>query len=300
MKDFASRVATGDLESPLEMEQSNLFGIFTESFDMMREELKASRTRETELKRKEKELVAELSHDLKTPITGIDSICDVLHLKVQDPYVLGKVEGIQKKTQQMELLVSDLLTAALDDLGEMTVNCTDESSEILHDIIKAADTRSLVRESAVPECMLHIDAKRMQQVIGNIVGNSYKYKGSGWGDREETFGSLIAKREANIDMVINEKVTYQKDYIVEIVCNPLLHFFPADRESSYRDMELYANENLIGKWRFSKAKTDKVSCKLPLNVIKQSRLNLRFVIINPADLNLSEIFQVNEIKIKEE
>ena len=147
--------------------------------------------------------------------------------------------------------------------------------------------------------------KDKQYKIGETIdftcfGNSYKYKGSGWGDREETFGSLIAKREANIDMVINEKVTYQKDYIVEIVCNPLLHFFPADRESSYRDMELYANENLIGKWRFSKAKTDKVSCKLPLNVIKQSRLNLRFVIINPADLNLSEIFQVNEIKIKEE
>ena len=65
-------------------------------------------------------------------------------------------------------------------------------------------------------------------------------------------------------------------------------------------MELYANEKLIGKWRFTKSKTDKVSCKLPLNVIKQSRLNLRFVIINPADLNLSEVFQVNEIKIKEE
>ena len=175
MKDFAGRIAMGDLDSPLEMEQSNLFGAFTESFDIMREELKASKARETELKRKEKELVAELSHDLKTPITGIDTICDVLSLKVRDEYVLGKVEGIQKKTRQMELLVSDLLTAALDDLGEMTVNCTDESSAVLHDIIRAADTRSFVRENAVPECMVHIDVKRLQQVFGNIIGNSYKY-----------------------------------------------------------------------------------------------------------------------------
>ncbi|MDE6314360.1 MAG: HAMP domain-containing histidine kinase [Lachnospiraceae bacterium] len=175
MKEFAGRIAMGDLDSPLEMEHSNLFGAFTESFDIMREELRASKARETELKRKEKELVAELSHDLKTPITGINTICDVLSLKVQDKYVLGKVEGIQKKTQQMELLVTDLLTAALDDLGEMTVNCTDENAAVLYDIIRAADTRSLVRKSTIPECMIHIDIKRMEQVIGNIIGNSYKY-----------------------------------------------------------------------------------------------------------------------------
>ena len=70
MKEFAGRIAMGDLDSPLEMERSNLFGAFTESFDIMREELRASKARETELKRKEKELVAELSHDLKTPING--------------------------------------------------------------------------------------------------------------------------------------------------------------------------------------------------------------------------------------
>lgn len=175
MKEFAGQIAMGDFDSPLEMERSNLFGAFTESFDIMREELRASKARETELKRKEKELVAELSHDLKTPITGINTICDVLSLKVQDKYVLGKVEGIQKKTQQMELLVTDLLTAALDDLGEMTVNCTDENAAVLYDIIRAADTRSLVRRSTIPECMIHIDVKRMKQVIGNIIGNSYKY-----------------------------------------------------------------------------------------------------------------------------
>ena len=175
MKEFAGRIAMGDLDSPLEMERSNLFGAFTESFDIMREELRASKARETELKRKEKELVAELSHDLKTPITGINTICDVLSLKVRDKYVIGKVEGIQKKTQQMELLVTDLLTAALDDLGEMTVNCTDENAAVLYDIIRAADTRSLVRRSTIPECMIHIDIKRMEQVIGNIIGNSYKY-----------------------------------------------------------------------------------------------------------------------------
>ena len=71
MKDFASYVAAGDLDRPLEMDRGNMFGAFSESFDIMREELKASRARELSLQKKERELIASLSHDLKTPVTGI-------------------------------------------------------------------------------------------------------------------------------------------------------------------------------------------------------------------------------------
>lgn len=52
MKDFASCVAAGDLDRPLEMDKGNLFGAFSESFDIMREELKASRERELYLQKK--------------------------------------------------------------------------------------------------------------------------------------------------------------------------------------------------------------------------------------------------------
>lgn len=178
MKSFAGRVAMGDLDSPLEMQQDNMFGAFTESFDIMREELKASRQRENELKRKEKELVAQLSHDLKTPITGINTICDVMSVKTEDEYLRGKIEGIQSKTEQMENLVNDLLTSTLDDIGEMTVNCTDERSGVLREIVAASDPKGVVREEDIPECMIRVDMKRMPQVIGNIIANSYKYAGT--------------------------------------------------------------------------------------------------------------------------
>ncbi|MDF2686752.1 MAG: hypothetical protein K0S55_1935, partial [Clostridia bacterium] len=39
LQDFASHVAKGNLDIPLEMDKSNMFGAFTESFDLMREEL---------------------------------------------------------------------------------------------------------------------------------------------------------------------------------------------------------------------------------------------------------------------
>lgn len=41
MQSFAGKVAEGRLDEPLEMDRNNLFGAFSESFDIMREELSA-------------------------------------------------------------------------------------------------------------------------------------------------------------------------------------------------------------------------------------------------------------------
>lgn len=66
MKQFAEKIADGDLEFKLPMDRGNYFGAFTESFDLMREELIRARQGEYEANIRKKELVAELSHDIKT------------------------------------------------------------------------------------------------------------------------------------------------------------------------------------------------------------------------------------------
>lgn len=175
LKKFAGVIAMGDLDEPLIMERSNIFGIFTESFDIMREELKASREREIALKIKEKELVASLSHDLKTPVAGIRVLCEMLEVKVEDEYVSHKIKKISNKTMEINALLDDLLSSALDDLGELKVSCAEVSSEVLSGIVEDNDTRKLVQAKNIPACLLNIDTKRISQVIGNIITNSYKY-----------------------------------------------------------------------------------------------------------------------------
>ena len=181
MKDFAGRVAMGNLNEPLMMDKENMFGSFTESFDIMREELAESRKRELELQRKEKELVASLSHDLKTPITGIKLTTELLKAKVDNNIyddINGKLDNIYKKADQIDVLVSDLFSTTLEDLGEFKVNCDDEESLIISDIIRKVDDKGLVRESDIPKVIINIDKHRMNQVIGNIISNSYKYSGT--------------------------------------------------------------------------------------------------------------------------
>ena len=160
MQEFAGRVAEGRLDEPLAMDRGNLFGVFSESFDIMREELSASRQREFELQKKERELIASLSHDLKTPVTGIRLAAEVLLMRFAvkaeasgETIVFNRdeidsmndgVNGILQKSEQINALVSDLFTATLDDLGEFMVNCCDEDSGVLAEIVKACDDKHYV------------------------------------------------------------------------------------------------------------------------------------------------------------
>ncbi len=175
MKEFATHIAQGNLDEPAIMDKHNIFGIFTESFDVMREELKASRERELALKKREKELVASLSHDLKTPVTGIKLICELMAVKVKDEYALGKIENIEKKTEEINILLSDLLSSALDDLGEMNVNCTELTSDVLATLVEEHDMQKKTASGELPGCIIYADKNRLSQVIGNIISNSYKY-----------------------------------------------------------------------------------------------------------------------------
>ena len=184
MKDFASYVAAGDLDRPLEMDKGNMFGAFSESFDIMREELKASRARELSLQKKERELIASLSHDLKTPVTGIKLTSELMaavfsqnegqEITVTQDMIV-KMNNVYKKADEIALLVGDLFSSTLEDLGAFKVNCADENSAVITALVSEYDDRGLVRISEIPQVIVHMDKLRLSQVIGNILFNSYKY-----------------------------------------------------------------------------------------------------------------------------
>ena len=88
------------------------------------------------------------------------------------------VDGIIQKTEQINNLVNDLFASTLEDLGEFKVNCRDEDSNALGEIVKSCDDRRLAVVGDIPEVIVSIDLQRMAQVIGNIISNSYKYAGT--------------------------------------------------------------------------------------------------------------------------
>lgn len=179
LKMFAEHVSKGNLDLPLKMRKRNYFGAFTESFDRMREELKRASEREIEASRSKKELVAELSHDIKTPVSTIKATCEVMEVKYDEPDILEKVSVIQAKAASVERLIDNMFKATLDELEELKVEPTEESSQILSDFISELRFYGTVEQkNDVPECLILADKLRLEQVVDNIAGNSFKYAGT--------------------------------------------------------------------------------------------------------------------------
>lgn len=181
LKDFAQRVAGGNLDVPLEMDRQNVFGAFTESFDLMRSELKRARLAEAQANAAKKELVAELSHDIKTPVASIKAASEVGLALADSDRLRDNYTQIIRKADQINTLVTNLFNATLEELEQLSVTPGDMESGELAQMLENADYlhRSAVpAASAIPPCLLYADRLRLQQVLDNIYANSYKYAGT--------------------------------------------------------------------------------------------------------------------------
>ena len=229
LQHFTTEIAKGNLDVALPIHKENMFGAFTESFDVMREELAASRRRESEAEKSKKELVAQLSHDIKTPVATIKATCEVLEMKekiklnkltgqVQDRdsfesdtlnsddgkakkltednlydskgdideskideinSALEKIGYISDKADTIDQLISNMFHATLEELEVLEVKPEESDTRVLNDIFAGmSQTANIIIENDLPECLVYMDKLRMEQVIGNVVGNSVKYAGT--------------------------------------------------------------------------------------------------------------------------
>ena len=175
LEGFALRIAGGNLDIPLELDLQNLFGAFTESFDIMRLELNKARIAEARANESKKELVAKLSHDIKTPVASIKAASEVGAALSPDEKSRANYEQIIRKADQNNTLVTNLFSATLEELQELSVAPSELESKELWALLENADYLHRAKIPPIPDCVLFADKLRLQQVFDNIFANSYKY-----------------------------------------------------------------------------------------------------------------------------
>lgn len=178
LSDFAVRVAGGNLDMPLNMDRRHIFGSFTEAFDLMRSELKKARIAEKKANDDKKEMVAKLSHDIKTPVASIKSTSEIgyeITVEERSKEMFGRINA---KADQLTALADNLFTSSVQDITEIAVNPGNYPSDILPALIQHADYLGKANQVSVPDCRIFVDKLRLQQSFDNIFMNSYKYAGT--------------------------------------------------------------------------------------------------------------------------
>lgn len=178
LKVFAAKIASGNFDVPLQMDKHNVFGAFTESFDIMRVELMRAKKAEAEANKSKKELVAKLSHDIKTPIASIQAVAEVASLTAESLKSKNSYTQIIQKADQINSLVSNLFSATLEELEQLSISPVDFGSNEILDLLKNSDYLNAACIPEIPECLIWGDKQRLQQVFDNIFANSYKYAGT--------------------------------------------------------------------------------------------------------------------------
>jgi len=171
LQGFARSIADGNLDAPLAMDKNNTFGAFTESFDIMREELRRAN-------HSKKELVASLSHDIKTPIASIKAVTELMLVKTTDEKEQARLNTITAKAEQVNALITNMFHATLEELEVLHVAPGEVSSAEIAKLIADADYQGQAVIPTIPTCLVVADLLRLQQVFDNVISNSYKYAGT--------------------------------------------------------------------------------------------------------------------------
>jgi two-component system phosphate regulon sensor histidine kinase PhoR len=135
--------------------------------------------------RAKKDFVANVSHELKTPISVISSIAETLFEEEQDPFKRKFLERILKRTKEMEALVEDLLILAALESKEgkviwEKVNLHEVANEVVSNLQEFAEKKDITVKVNIPENFTcTCDGHKITILLKNLVENAIKYNKQG-------------------------------------------------------------------------------------------------------------------------
>jgi len=179
------RIAEGDLNFSLQTKVRNEVGSVIRSYEKMRSELQRSIGAQLALEENRKELISNISHDLKTPLTSIKGYVEGIREGIaNDPEKLKKyIDVIYAKTQDMDRMIDDLFLLSKLDLEQERFDLEPVSLEDfyrqtmseLYMEYESAGVRLTGEYEAGEDAVAVMDARKIKRVMLNIVGNSVKF-----------------------------------------------------------------------------------------------------------------------------
>ena len=185
LKKATKNIKEGNLDFVLEVEGNDEFSQLCQDFEEMRKRLKESTEEKILMDKENKELISNISHDLKTPITAVKGYVEGIMDGVADtPEKMDRyVRTIYNKTNEMDHLINELTFYSKIDTNRIPytfskLNVEDYFSDCAEEIGLEMETRGieLVYANYVEKGVQVIaDGEQIRRVIHNIVSNAIKY-----------------------------------------------------------------------------------------------------------------------------
>lgn len=181
----ARNIKEGNLDFEMKIETDDEFGQLCQDFEAMRLRLKANAEEKIAYDRENKELISNISHDLKTPITAIKGYVEGIMDGVADtPEKMDRyIKTIYNKANEMDLLINELTLYSKIDTNRIPYNFTTIAAkqyfgDCADDLALELDAKGVefkYRSYVDMDFKVIVDPEQLRRVINNIVTNSLKY-----------------------------------------------------------------------------------------------------------------------------
>lgn len=185
LRKATQNIKEGNLDFVLDVEGDDEFSELCRDFEEMRKRLKESAEEKVLLDKENKELISNISHDLKTPITAVKGYVEGIMDGVADtPEKMDRyVKTIYNKTNEMDHLINELTFYSKIDTNRIPytfskLNVEDYFGDCAEEVGLELETRGieLVYANYVESGVLVIaDGEQIRRVIHNIISNAIKY-----------------------------------------------------------------------------------------------------------------------------
>lgn len=201
----ANKIRKGDLDEPVGKPEIKEFNQLYATFDLMRAELKSNIDKNIKYEKNRREMLAGISHDLKTPLTVIQGYSKGLidGIAKDEQQTKKYVDVIYRKSLEMESLLNQL--SIFSNLENKTFTFKFETINLhtfLEKLIKQTRSEYLNKikinyQNNCKDIVVSIDILQMQRVFDNLVSNSIKYN-----DNELIIINFVVTKHNNKEVVI--------------------------------------------------------------------------------------------------
>jgi two-component system sensor histidine kinase MtrB len=171
-------VAAGDLEARLDEEGGDELAELARAFNTMTAALRRTVGELRELEAGQRRFVSDVSHELRTPLTALTTACEVLDANIDGLTDAGRRAArlVVVESRRLASLVEDLMEISRLDAGAADV--TLERVDVTRSIKGALRSRGWDGQVDVrgdDGVTVYMDARRLDAIIGNLVGNARAY-----------------------------------------------------------------------------------------------------------------------------
>lgn len=221
LREATSKIAKGNLDVKIE-EDLGLFEPFKNDLEKIQDGFKKAVDEEVKSQKMKTDLISNVSHDLKTPLTAIITYADLLKDEnLSEEKRKQYIETLDRKAQRLQVLIEDLFEMSKATSGNITLNIENIDvialmKQTLLELEDKLEEANLSVRKNMPEgkVILPLDSQRTFRVFENLVINMTKYAMP----NTRVFIDIIENKD-NVEIIMKnmaaEEITFNVDTIAE-------------------------------------------------------------------------------------